>query len=135
MPSEDCLYLNVYTSSLDARAHARPVLVWIHGGGFWAGFGGEERHNGARLAQKGAVVVTLNYRLGAFGFLAHPALAAASPHHAAGNYGLLDQIAALQWVQRNIARFGGDPSRVTSFGDSAGGMTQEGRAPFFASKA
>jgi para-nitrobenzyl esterase len=121
--SEDCLYLNVWTSSLDARATRRPVLVWIHGGGFWAGFGGEERHNGARLAQKGAVVVTVNYRLGPLGFLAHPALAAESPHHAAGNYGLLDQIAALHWVQRNIARFGGDPSRVTIFGESAGGMS------------
>jgi para-nitrobenzyl esterase len=121
--SEDCLYLNVYTSSLDPRGQPRPVLVWIHGGGFWAGFGGEERHNGLRLAQKGAVVVTLNYRLGAFGFLAHPAFAAESPHHAAGNYGLLDQIAALQWVQRNIARFGGDPSRVAIFGESAGGMS------------
>src|SRR3954469_19916259 len=121
--SEDCLYLNVYTNSLKTRANPRPVLVWIHGGGFWAGFGGEERHNGARLAQKGAVVVTLNYRLGAFGFLAHPALAAESPHHASGNYGLLDQIAALEWVKRNIARFGGDPSRVTIFGESAGGMS------------
>jgi para-nitrobenzyl esterase len=128
--SENCLYLNVYTSSLPSSPvsrspspSARPVLVWIHGGGFWAGFGGEERHNGVPLARKGAVVVTLNYRLGAFGFLAHPALAAESPHHAAGNYGLLDQIAALQWVKRNIARFGGDPSRVTVFGESAGGMS------------
>lgn len=123
--SEDCLYLNVWTPSL-ARPASRvplPVLVWIHGGGFWAGFGGEERHNGAPLAKKGAVVVTLNYRLGAFGFLAHPSLAAESPHHAAGNYGLLDQIAALQWVQHNIARFGGDPSRVTIFGESAGGFS------------
>jgi para-nitrobenzyl esterase len=121
--SEDCLYLNVWTNSLNTRASRRPVLVWIHGGGFWAGFGGEERHNGARLAKKGAVVVTLNYRLGPFGFLAHPAFAAESPYHAAGNYGLLDQIAALRWVQRNIARFGGDPSRVTIFGESAGGMS------------
>ncbi len=121
--SEDCLYLNVWTNSVDKRAAGRPVLVWIHGGGFWAGFGGEERHNGARLAKKGAVVVTLNYRLGPFGFLAHPAFVAESPYHAAGNYGLLDQIAALRWVQRNIARFGGDPSRVTIFGESAGGMS------------
>ena len=124
--SEDCLYLNVWTKSLPASRvppPSSPVLVWIHGGGFFAGFGGEERHNGARLAQKGAVVVTLNYRLGPFGFLAHPALAAESPHHATGNYGLLDQIAALQWVKRNIARFGGDPSRVTIFGESAGGMS------------
>src|SRR3954465_13939527 len=120
--SEDCLYLNVWTKSLDNRAPRR-VMVWIHGGGFFAGFGGEERHNGARLAQKGAVVVTLNYRLGPFGFLAHPALATESEHHAAGNYGLLDQIAALQWVRRNIARFGGDPNRVTIFGESAGGMS------------
>jgi para-nitrobenzyl esterase len=121
--SEDCLYLNVWTSSLGAAAAPKPVLVWIHGGGFFAGFGGEERHNGARLAQKGAVVVTLNYRLGPFGFLSHPALAAGSAHHTSGNYGLLDQIAALQWVRRNIARFGGDPSRVTIFGESAGGMS------------
>jgi para-nitrobenzyl esterase len=121
--SEDCLYLNVWTSSLGSGAPARPVMVWIHGGGFFAGFGGEERHNGARLTQKGAVVVTLNYRLGPFGFFAHPALAAESPRHVSGNYGLLDQIAALQWVRRNIARFGGDPSRVTIFGESAGGMS------------
>ena len=121
--SEDCLYLNVWTNSVDPVAPKRPVMVWIHGGGFFAGFGGEERHNGARLAQKGAVVVTLNYRLGAFGFLAHPSLAAESPHKAAGNYGLLDQIAAVQWVKRNIARFGGDPTRVTIFGESAGGMS------------
>jgi len=121
--SEDCLYLNVWTRSVDPHATPRPVMVWIHGGGFFAGFGGEERHNGARLAQKGAIVVTVNYRLGAFGFLAHPALAAESPHHAAGDYGLLDQIAALRWVQRNIARFGGDPSRVTVFGESAGGIS------------
>jgi para-nitrobenzyl esterase len=118
--SEDCLYLNVWTQSTEGN---RPVLVWIHGGGFFAGFGGEERHNGARLTQKGAVVVTLNYRLGVFGFFAHPALTAESPRRASGNYGLLDQIAALEWVRRNIARFGGDPSRVTIFGESAGGMS------------
>ena len=118
--SEDCLYLNVWTQS---AAGSRPVMVWIHGGGFHAGFGGEERHNGSVLARKGAVVVTVNYRLGAFGFFAHPALAAESPQHVSGNYGLLDQIAALQWVHDNIARFGGDPSRVTVFGESAGGMS------------
>ena len=121
--SEDCLYLNVWTTELSTAAAPRPVMVWIHGGGFRAGFGGEERHNGARLAQKGAVVVTLNYRLGPLGFLAHPALAAESPRHSSGNYGLLDQIAALQWVRRNISRFGGDPARVTVFGESAGGMS------------
>lgn len=121
--SEDCLYLNVWTTKVGSSAPRRPVMVWIHGGGFFAGFGGEERHNGARLAEKGAVVVTLNYRLGVLGFLAHPALAAESPHGASGNYGLLDQIAALQWVQRNISRFGGDPRRVTIFGESAGGVS------------
>ena len=119
--SEDCLNLNVWTTgSTGAR---RPVLVWIHGGGFRAGFGGEERHDGGPLAKKGAVVVTLNYRLGPFGFLAHPALALDAPHNSAGNYGLLDQIAALQWVKRNIAKFGGDPTRVTIFGESAGAMS------------
>jgi para-nitrobenzyl esterase len=118
--SEDCLYLNIWTQSTSG---SRPVMVWIHGGGFFAGFGGEERHNGAPLARKGAVVVTINYRLGPFGFFAHPALAADSPNHASGNYGLLDQIAALDWVRRNIAKFGGDPSRVTIFGESAGGMS------------
>jgi para-nitrobenzyl esterase len=119
--SEDCLFLNVWTTGLEAPV--RPVMVWIHGGGYVAGFGGEDRHDGARLARKGAVVVTINYRLGVFGFLAHPALAAESPHGATGNYGLLDQIAALQWVQRNVARFGGDPSRITIFGESAGGFS------------
>src|SRR5688572_16404687 len=89
--SEDCLYLNVWTRSTEGR---RPVMMWIHGGGFFAGAGGEERHNGGPLARKGAVVVTLNYRLGAFGFLAHPALAVESPNKFSGNYGLLDQIAA-----------------------------------------
>lgn len=119
--SEDCLFLNVYTTGTSGSP--KPVMVWIHGGGYTAGFGGEGRHDGTRLAQKGAVVVTLNYRLGVFGFLAHPALAAESPVGASGNYGILDQIAALQWVQRNIARFGGDPSRVTIFGESAGGSS------------
>src|SRR2546423_751106 len=122
--SEDCLYLNVWTTSaplsaslspLPASRLPLPVLVWIHGGGFWAGFGGEERHNGAPLAKKGAVVVTVNYRLGPFGFLAHPALASGS-RDPIGNFGLLDQIAALKWVKHNIARFGGDPNRVTIFG-------------------
>lgn len=119
--SEDCLYLNVWTEGTSGTP--RPVMVWVHGGGYTAGFGGEARHDGARLAQKGAVVVTLNYRLGVFGFLAHPALAAESPLGAAGNYAIMDQVAALRWVQRNIARFGGDPSRVTIFGESAGGSS------------
>lgn len=112
--SEDCLYLNVATAGLAGAP--RPVMVWIHGGGFFAGFGGEARHDPAPLAQKGAVVVTLNYRLGAFGFLAHPAFADA-------NVGLQDQIAALRWVRANIGAFGGDPRRVTVFGESAGAMS------------
>jgi para-nitrobenzyl esterase len=112
--SEDCLYLNVWTDG--TVGDQRPVMVWIHGGGFMAGFGGEARHDGGRLAQKGIVVVTINYRLGVLGFLAHPALGT-------GNYGLLDQIAALKWVKRNIAAFGGDPRRVTIFGESAGGLS------------
>jgi para-nitrobenzyl esterase len=119
--SEDCLNLNVWArSNFGIR---KPVMVWIHGGGFRAGFGGEQRHNGGPLAKKGVVVVTLNYRLGPLGFLAHPALALDAPHHSTGNYALLDQIAALQWVKQNIAKFGGDPTRVTIFGESAGGMS------------
>jgi para-nitrobenzyl esterase len=119
--SEDCLNLNVWTAK--TTGPSKPVMVWIHGGGFFAGFGGEERHDGGPLAKKGVVVVTLNYRLGPLGFLAHPALALDAPHHSIGNYGLLDQIEALRWVKENIARFGGDPSRVTIFGESAGGMS------------
>jgi para-nitrobenzyl esterase len=120
--SEDCLNLNVWTTTTNASAN-RPVMVWIHGGGFTAGYGNEPRHNGSRLAQKGAVVVTLNYRMGVFGTFAHPALAAENASGAAGNYGYMDQVAALQWVQRNIAQFGGDPAKVTIFGESAGGSS------------
>jgi para-nitrobenzyl esterase len=119
--SEDCLYLNVWTTSANPTA-GRPVMVWVHGGGYTAGFGDEPRHNGARLAQKRAVVVTLNYRMGPFGFFAHPALASES-NGASGNYGIMDQVAALKWVQRNIAQFGGDPAKVTIFGESAGGSS------------
>jgi para-nitrobenzyl esterase len=118
--SEDCLYLNVWMPSTTG---SHPVMVWIHGGGFFAGWGGLEFNNPGPLTKKGAIVVTLNYRLGAFGFMAHPALAAESPQHSSGNYGLLDQIFALQWVRRNIGRFGGDPTRVTIFGESAGAMS------------
>ena len=115
---EDCLYLNVWTAAgPDDRA---PVLVWIHGGGLSIGNGADITYDGTRLAQRGVVLVTINYRLGAFGYLAHPLLSAESGHGASGNYGLLDQVAALGWVQRNIAAFGGDPSRVTIFGESAG---------------
>lgn len=117
--SEDCLYLNIWTPAKSAKDKL-PVMVWIHGGGFTRGSGGSQAYDGETMARKGAVIVTINYRLGVFGFFAHPALSAESPHHASGNYALLDQIAALQWVQKNIAAFGGDPGRVTIFGESAG---------------
>src|ERR1700729_906833 len=117
--SEDCLYLNVYTPAAGPGAN-RPVLVWIHGGGLVQD--GARNYDGTKLAADGAVVVTINYRLGALGFLAHPALAS-RPGGAAGNYGLMDQQAALRWVQRNIAQFGGDPRNVTIAGQSAGGLS------------
>jgi para-nitrobenzyl esterase len=116
---EDCLYLNVSTPTLRSSAD-RPVLVWIHGGGLTQDAGRD--YDGSKLAAEGTVVVTINYRLGALGFLAHPALAS-RPGGPAGNYGLMDQQAALRWVQRNIARFGGDPQRVTIAGESAGGLS------------
>jgi len=117
--SEDCLYLNVWTPA--ARAGEKlPVMFWIHGGGFQAGSASEPRQDGERLARKGVVVVSANHRLGVFGFLAHAALTRESGRNASGNYGLLDQIAALQWVHDNIAAFGGDPGKVTIFGESAG---------------
>ncbi|MGV8123525.1 MAG: carboxylesterase/lipase family protein [Candidatus Xenobiia bacterium LiM19] len=117
--SEDCLYLNVWAPER-RRDEKMPVMVWIHGGGFTFGSGALPEYDGGNLAGKGVVVVNFNYRLGPLGFLAHPQLAAESPDHVSGNYGLLDQIAALQWVQRNIASFGGDPGNVTVFGQSAG---------------
>ncbi|MGJ5816515.1 carboxylesterase/lipase family protein [Paludibaculum fermentans] len=119
--SEDCLYLNVWAPQWPAKT-ALPVMVWIHGGSNVIGSGGENGYDGAALARKGIVVVTLNYRLGVLGFFAHPELTRESPHHASGNYGLLDQLAALQWVQQNITQFGGDPKRVTVFGESAGSI-------------
>lgn len=120
--SEDCLYLNVWTP---ARSEGRnlPVLVYFYGGGFVAGDGSEPRYDGASLARRGIITVTVNYRLDVFGFLALPALTAESPQHAAGNYGLLDQSAALRWVHRNIAAFGGNPAKVTIGGESAGSMS------------
>lgn len=118
-PSEDCLYLNVYTPA-QRSLQKRPVMVWIHGGGFTVGSG--TFYDGGNLAAKGdVVVVNLNYRLGAFGYLAHPSLAKESAQGISGNYGLLDQQAALRWVQDNIVAFGGDPDNVTIFGESAGG--------------
>ena len=120
--SEDCLYLNVWTPAKAATARL-PVLLYFYGGGYLAGDASEYRYDGASLARDGAVVVTANYRLGVFGFLAHPALTRESPHHASGDYGLLDQVAALQWVRRNIAAFGGNPAHITIGGESAGSMS------------
>jgi para-nitrobenzyl esterase len=119
--SEDCLFLNVWTASLDARAPA-PVMVWIHGGSNVNGDGSSPWSEGQALARQGVVVVTINYRLGVLGFLAHPGLSAESPDRVSGNYGLLDQLAALRWVKANIRVFGGDPDRVTVFGESAGSI-------------
>jgi len=118
-PSEDCLSVNVWTPTVTETA-ALPVMVWIHGGGFAAGGSSEPRQDGENLAKRGVVVVSLNYRLGVFGFFTHPGLEKESSHHAAGNYGLLDMVAALQWVQDNIVMFGGDSTKVTIFGESAG---------------
>jgi len=120
--SEDCLFLNVWTGNLSAREAPRPVMVWIHGGSNIAGEGSSALYDGRHLAAKGVVVVTINYRLGVLGFLAHPELTAESDHRASGNYGLLDQLAALRWVRDNIAGFGGDPTRITVFGESAGSI-------------
>jgi para-nitrobenzyl esterase len=118
--SEDCLYLNVWTPAHHHPAGPLPVIVWIYGGGFANGSASMPLYWGDHLARKGVVVVTAAYRVGAFGFLAHPELTAESPRHASGNYGLMDQIAALRWVKANIAAFGGDPDRVTIAGQSAG---------------
>lgn len=121
--SEDCLYLNVWTPA-HSSAERLPVMVWIHGGGFAQGSGATASQTGETLARMGVVVVTFNYRLGIFGLLAHPELTKESEHHCSGNYALMDEIAALKWVQRNIAAFGGDRERVTVFGQSAGANSQ-----------
>ncbi|HWU01722.1 MAG TPA: carboxylesterase family protein, partial [Novosphingobium sp.] len=118
--SEDCLYLNVWTTGLAGK---RPVFVWIHGGGSRTGSGAQPTFDGASLARRGIVVVTINYRLGALGFLSTPELSGESGYGGSGNYGFMDDIAALQWVRRNIARFGGDPARVTIGGESSGAVT------------
>ena len=118
--SEDCLGLNVWTPAHSPGAKL-PVMVWIYGGGFQIGATSQSVYDGAALAAQGVVLVSVNYRLGIFGFLAHPALDQESPHGASGNYGLMDMVAGLQWVKRNIAAFGGDPGNVTIFGESAGG--------------
>jgi para-nitrobenzyl esterase len=119
--SEDCLYLNVWTPATAAREHI-PVLVWIYGGGFNAGSTSEPTYSGEKLAKKGVVLVSIAYRVGQLGFLAHPELSAENANHVSGNYGLLDMIAGLAWIQKNIAAFGGDPKKVTIFGESAGGI-------------
>jgi len=116
--SEDCLYLNVWSKAKPSESS--PVFFWIHGGGYEVGSGSEPRHDGVALAQKGVVVVTINYRLGPFGFFSHPELTSESDHHASGNYAIMDMIAALRWVKENIAAFGGDPNCVTVAGESAG---------------
>jgi para-nitrobenzyl esterase len=119
---EDCLYLDVWTPQWSPTSRA-PVMVWLHGGGNTGGAGGSDPlYDGTELVSRGVVLVVVDYRLGIFGFLAHPELTRESPHHASGNYALLDQIAALEWVRRNIVRFGGDPANVTLFGQSAGAM-------------
>src|ERR1051325_11344961 len=114
--SEDCLYLNVWTPAKSDKERL-PVLVYFYGGGFVAGDGSEPRYDGESMAAEGVVAVTVNYRLGVFGFLAHPELTKESPHKASGNYALLDQSAALRWVRQNIANFGGDPRHVTIAGE------------------
>jgi para-nitrobenzyl esterase len=119
--AEDCLYLNVWTSA-NSPTDRRPVMMWIYGGGFTGGSGGLAWYDGENLASKGPVIVTMNYRLGSLGFFAHPELAKESGHNAAGNYGMMDAIAALQWIKRNISAFGGDPNNVTIAGESAGAM-------------
>jgi para-nitrobenzyl esterase len=120
--SEDCLYLNVWTGAKNSD-EKRPVIVFIHGGAFLSGSGSVPLYDGEAIATKGAVFVTINYRVGIFGFFAHPELTKESKHHASGNYGILDQIAALKWVHNNIGAFGGDPENVTIAGQSAGGMS------------
>jgi len=116
---EDCLYLNIWTSAKSAGERL-PVMVWIYGGSNLNGAGSQPEYDGDHLARNGVVIVTINYRVDVFGFLAHPELTMESGTNSSGNYGLLDQIAALKWVQKNISVFGGDPTRVTVFGESAG---------------
>jgi para-nitrobenzyl esterase len=120
--SEDCLYLNIWTPAKSAKEKL-PVLVWIYGGGFSFGSTAEPVTDGAKLAKKGVILVSIAYRVNQFGFLALPELSAESPNHVSGNYGILDQIAGLEWIQKNIAAFGGDPNKVTIFGESAGGIS------------
>ena len=119
--SEDCLFLNIWTPAKSGKEKV-PVLVWIYGGGFSFGSTSDPVHNGEHLARKGVVLVSIAYRVGQLGFLAHPELSSENPNKVSGNYGLLDMISGLQWIQKNIAAFGGDPNKVTIFGESAGGI-------------
>ncbi len=123
VPSEDCLFLNVWRPASAPPAAKLPVMVWIHGGGFTGGSGASPNTSGVEFAKQGVVLVSINYRLGRFGFFAFPALARERPDETKGNYAYMDQIAALKWLQRNIAAFGGDPNNVTIFGFSAGGVS------------
>jgi len=118
--SEDCLCLNIWAPADSGAGDDLPVIVWIYGGGFTIGSAAMRNYAGENLAKKGAVYISISYRVGALGFLAHPELTAESPQHASGNYGFLDQVAALEWIQRNVGKFGGDPGRVTIMGQSAG---------------
>lgn len=118
--SEDCLYLNVWTPALNGDERL-PVMMWIHGGAYMGGYGHEMEFDGEAFCKRGVILVTINYRLGALGFFAHPELSEIDPHRVSGNYGILDQIQALKWIRQNIAAFGGDPDNVTVFGQSAGG--------------
>ena len=120
--SEDCLYLNIWTTAA-TTADALPVLIYFNGGGLMAGSGSEPRYDGSSIAKLGVIGVTANYREGVFGFFAHPDLTAASPYKGSGNYGFLDQVAAIQWVKDNIVAFGGDPKRITIVGESAGSFS------------
>ena len=113
--SEDCLYLNVWTKAPGETNRKLPVALWIHGGGYREGWGTEPEFDGQEWALKDVVLVTINYRLGIFGFMTYPELSEESPHHVSGNYGILDQIQALKWVKDNISQFGGDPDNVTIF--------------------
>ena len=123
--SEDCLYLNVWTTA-ETAAEQLPVMVWIHGGGWTSGSNSGATYNGEAFARNGVVLVSVNYRMSGFGWMAHPALSAESPQGVSGNYGMLDHIAALEWVRDNVAGFGGDPDNVTIFGESAGGASVYG---------
>lgn len=118
--SEDCLYLNVWTKAPGKIGQKLPVALWIHGGGYREGWGSEPEFDGQEWANKDVILVSINYRLGVFGFLTHPELSKESPNHVSGNYGILDQIESLKWIKKNIAQFGGDPDNVTIFGQSAG---------------